>query len=194
VTKRAKNIFLLIIVIQIFSILGFSFSQEIILRTGEEVILETTPVDPRDIFRGEYVNLRYGISTLTSDQCCFEFLEHDQREEVDYGQTIYVYLEPFEEQWIANKASTSKKGKSNPAHVLIRGKITSIESNCPNTIPDDTCKEKEYSIDYGIESYFVPEGKGQEIEQANELKVIARVNSRGIAKISNLIVNGELWK
>ena len=192
--KRAKNIFLLIIVIQILSILGFSFSQEIILRTGQEVILETNPVDPRDVFRGEYINLRYEISTLSSKQCCFELFEQDQREEVDYGETIYVYLEPIEERWIATKASTTQKDKSNPVDVIIKGRISSIESHCPETIPDETCKEKEYSIEYGIESYFVPEGQGQTIEQSQNLKVIARVNSRGIAKISNLIVNGELWK
>lgn len=35
-----------------------------ILREGTEVILQTQPVDPRDLLRGDYVVLRYDISQL----------------------------------------------------------------------------------------------------------------------------------
>ena len=39
------------------------------LRTGREIVLKTVPVDPRDLFRGDYVTLRYDISRLQA--CCF---------------------------------------------------------------------------------------------------------------------------
>src|SRR4051794_36188355 len=35
-----------------------------ILREGAEVTLQTEPVDPRDLLRGDYVVLRYDISQL----------------------------------------------------------------------------------------------------------------------------------
>jgi uncharacterized membrane-anchored protein len=35
-----------------------------ILRDGTEVTLQTRPVDPRDLLRGDYVVLRYDISQL----------------------------------------------------------------------------------------------------------------------------------
>src|ERR1043166_9835708 len=35
-----------------------------ILRSGQEVRLELTPVDPRDLFRGDYVVLGYRIGTI----------------------------------------------------------------------------------------------------------------------------------
>ena len=35
-----------------------------ILREGREVTLQTQPVDPRDLLRGDYVVLRYDISQL----------------------------------------------------------------------------------------------------------------------------------
>ncbi|OIO30741.1 hypothetical protein AUJ77_01795 [Candidatus Nomurabacteria bacterium CG1_02_43_90] len=38
--------------------------KEFTLRTGQEVLLKTLPVDPRDFFRGDYVVLRYDISRI----------------------------------------------------------------------------------------------------------------------------------
>src|SRR3954454_22511931 len=37
-----------------------------ILRNGQEVRLELTPVDPRDLFRGDYVVLAYRIGTVNA--------------------------------------------------------------------------------------------------------------------------------
>jgi len=193
-SKRARNIFLIIISIQIISILSFSFSQEIILHTGQEIILETSPVDPRDIFRGEYVVLRYNISTLSTDQCCFKSFAQKERQEIHNGDKIYVQLQPNDETWIAINASKSKTANNNPETITIKGKITEIKNRCYDNIPEGRCYAEEYSLEYGIESYFVPEGQGKAIEQTKDLKVIARVNSRGIAKINNLLVNGEIWK
>ena len=33
-----------------------------LLSSGQEVVLQTVPVDPRDLLRGDYVILRYDIS------------------------------------------------------------------------------------------------------------------------------------
>ncbi|MEQ8611292.1 MAG: GDYXXLXY domain-containing protein, partial [Parvibaculum sp.] len=38
-----------------------------LLRSDTVVTLETAPVDPRDIFRGDYVILNYAISSLALD-------------------------------------------------------------------------------------------------------------------------------
>ena len=35
-----------------------------ILRSGEEILLKTAPVDPRDLLRGDYVILSYDVSTI----------------------------------------------------------------------------------------------------------------------------------
>ena len=35
-----------------------------LLQTGNEIVLKTVPVDPRDLFRGHYVILRYDITSL----------------------------------------------------------------------------------------------------------------------------------
>src|SRR5258705_10409827 len=35
-----------------------------LLKSGREITLPIIPVDPRDLFRGEYVRLGYGVSTV----------------------------------------------------------------------------------------------------------------------------------
>ncbi|MGC4548846.1 GDYXXLXY domain-containing protein, partial [Escherichia coli] len=37
-----------------------------LLETGREIVLPIRPVDPRDLFRGDYARLSYEISTLDS--------------------------------------------------------------------------------------------------------------------------------
>ena len=50
-----KNVFLYIGLFWLVLILGFVAYKEMTLQTGEEVVLKTVPVDPRDLFRGDYV-------------------------------------------------------------------------------------------------------------------------------------------
>lgn len=66
---------------------GFILYKEYTLRTGTEVILKTEPVDPRDLFRGDYVVLNYEISTLDLEEIPVEdpYFEYNDR--------IYLVLE-----------------------------------------------------------------------------------------------------
>src|SRR3989344_3670842 len=60
----SKKVFLFIGLFWLAIFAVFIASKESVLRGGQEVLLQTVPVDPRDIFRGDYVTLRYEISTL----------------------------------------------------------------------------------------------------------------------------------
>ena len=42
--------------------------REFILITGERIRLRTAPIDPRDPFRGDFVRLRYEISSVAPGQ------------------------------------------------------------------------------------------------------------------------------
>jgi uncharacterized membrane-anchored protein len=59
-----KRIFIGIGIFWVLIIGGFIGFKEFTLRTGEEVLLKTLPVDPRDLFRGDYVILRYDVSRV----------------------------------------------------------------------------------------------------------------------------------
>lgn len=95
------------------------------LLTGKTVILKTQPVDPFDIFRGQYLTINYEISRVN--------LPTDAKE----GDTIYVSLKEGNDKiWHADKVSLSKPDDG----IFIRG--TAKQS------------WRGLSIEYGIEQYF----------------------------------------
>ncbi len=53
------------------------------------MLLETRPVDPRDLLRGDYLTLNYKISDVPLD-----LFTPPQTNGLPPGQTIYVALEP----------------------------------------------------------------------------------------------------
>ena len=88
---NAKKFFYLVVVFWLLIFSAFIAYKEYTLQTGKEVLLKTVPVDPRDLFRGDYVTLRYEIGTLN--------LRDGQAEDMDYmnyknNGRIYLALEP----------------------------------------------------------------------------------------------------
>jgi len=139
------------------------------LAFGKSVVLQTVPVDPRDIFRGDYVVLGYEISTLSNIPGL---------QTVKEGDKAYVRLEQRGDVWEATGVWNSYREEWD---VFISGKVTNVRDN-------------RITMEYGIEAYFVPEGKGREIERAEDIKVRVSVDRSGIAIIKNLIVDGATFQ
>ena len=60
---RGKLI-LIAVLVQVLILGWMAGEREWIVRTAPTVWLRTAPVDPRDLFRGDYVTLGYEISTI----------------------------------------------------------------------------------------------------------------------------------
>ncbi len=183
-----KKILYLTVVFWLLIFSGFILYKEYTLRTGTEVILKTEPVDPRDLFRGDYVTLNYEISTLD--------LEEIPAEDpyFDYNDRIYLALE------LKDGYGMPKKIYKNPPdeELYIKGKVKEIiydwETDESGIVEETGIKE--LRVEYGIESYFVPEGKGIEIERQQwtgregvDVKVV--IDKYGNAVIKSLLIDGE---
>ncbi len=59
--------FIFFVLLQVALLVGIIAYRQYWVATGEKILLRTAPVDPRDIFRGDYISLRYDISTLDLD-------------------------------------------------------------------------------------------------------------------------------
>jgi uncharacterized membrane-anchored protein len=73
---------------------------------------------------------------------------------------------------------------------MIRGRVAS-GATCGGT-SRVFCPQ--LNIKYGIESYFVPQGEGREIEQARnqgKVSVVAAVTPSGRAAIKRLLIDGK---
>lgn len=146
-------------------------NHELILRTGQDVVLQTVPVDPRDLFRGDYVILSYAagnldLATLPND------LPNPKR-----GQTVYVALSTTGPH-AAPKGVYAERPFNEP--VCLRGRIERVS-------------DKRVRVEYGIESFFVPEGKGHPLERARgqALEVVAAVDRSGRSAIKAVRLNGK---
>jgi uncharacterized membrane-anchored protein len=60
--------FAVMILLQVLILVGIIGFREYRVATGERILLQSSPVDPRDLFRGDYVTLAYDLSTIDLDR------------------------------------------------------------------------------------------------------------------------------
>nr|WP_128928987.1 GDYXXLXY domain-containing protein [Bradyrhizobium guangxiense] len=152
-----------------------------ILREGVEVTLQTQPVDPRDLLRGDYVVLRYDISQLPAGPLAGK--PSGTRKPV-----VFVKLVPNASGLYGAVSVHAEPVPVTAPEILIRGRVG---YSCGSTSPIFCDK---LTIKYGLESYFVPEGEGGKLEQARnqqKLRIVAAVLPSGRAAIKRLLLDGE---
>ena len=154
-------------------------SQASILRNGTEIKLKTAPVDPTDLFRGDYVVLNYDISIIPMN------LVTGSKPPEGNTQKLNVRLAPGPDGfWVVKEASFEKLPAKDGTVV-----ITSL----PRVVYYSG-QDAINGVTYGIDRYYVPEGQGKSIEQtvsSADLAVIARVSKDGTARIARLDLNGK---
>ncbi|WP_094227204.1 GDYXXLXY domain-containing protein [Methanolobus psychrotolerans] len=141
------------------------------LNNGKEIVLKTEPLDPRDVFRGDYVILSYEMSSLNLNETPYDYAFME-------GELIYAVLSEKETYWTIDSISHAKTAVEDN-DVCMKGIVTRNEG--------DTIM-----IEWGIESYFVPEGEGRQIqEQIENVSVIVSVDTDCSAVVKQLLLNGE---
>lgn len=165
---------LLIGALLLLGVASLGLSAQRIHATGVPVVLATAPVDPRSMFQGDYVRLRYTISTIESS-----LVEGDR--ELRMNVPVYVELQPGQPVWTPVRASFRPLAPL-PGHVVIRG-MTEYASG------------SDLRVRYGIETFLVPEGDGLAIERlrnaTERVTVRVLVAPDGAALPQNILVDGQ---
>ncbi|HLQ94229.1 MAG TPA: GDYXXLXY domain-containing protein [Xanthobacteraceae bacterium] len=175
-------LFAAVAIIQVALIAMMVVDRARVLRDGTEVTLATRPVDPRDFLRGDYVVLNYEISSLPAGTL-------KDTPSSGKGTVVYVKAEPKGNVYAAvsvHKEPVAVTGNE----VLIRGRASG-GATCG---PDNMSFCEDLRLRFGIESYFVPQGEGREIENARnqgKVTVVAAVTRAGRAVIKRLLIDGE---
>ena len=131
------------------------------LAFGEEIRLKAQPVDPLDVFRGNYVVLRYDISNLPV------------LGEVRRGETVCARLDESDGVWRASYADPGR-----PSGTVICGRAR-----------DDAGAGESVGIEYGIEPYYASAERAREIESsiaAGDLYVVVDLDDDGSARIERI--------
>ncbi len=147
-----------------------------LVKSGQEIVLPIVPVDPRDLFKGEYVRLGYPISRAPSSVM--------ETPEPAYRAPAFATIaQGADGTWAVSKI-TARYPKDVPsgAHVL------EVRTRGPWTM------RGQLWLTYGLERYYVPEGNGLKLEQAardKKLAAIIAVDTRGRAAIKGLSIDGR---
>jgi len=124
--------------------------REIILSTGERIHLRTAPIDPRDPFRGDFVRLRYEISSAAPGQIRGGLRDHAKEK----GYPVYAVLRQApEDLYDLDYLTDEEPGEG----IFLRGRVSTDWriARAGGAI----------AVRYGIEQLFVEQGRGREIER-----------------------------
>lgn len=239
--------FILLILLQVVLLAGMIVYRHYWVVTGKKVLLRTEPVDPRDIFRGDYVQLRYEISTLNLGEMGIE-------EQFRPMERVYVHLEKSPDGTF-RATSVSREPPKGKTYIQGRAKFTTALTKWEVTFIDDsgqthllrpswfgnakkgdrvtfcldeqgrviqsfkegdsykptcrgpslqgiieeikTSRSMVLEVEYGIESFFVEEGKGKKIESSRDArKVVMEIALRkdGRGTITALLMEGKRFE
>jgi len=155
-----------------------------ILRGGTEVRLRTVPIDPRDLFRGDYVVLAYPISTVHAETGGEPFRR---------GERVFVTLARDAEGFAQASGVSREWPRTSGDAVVIAGQVTTTGACALNQDGTTDCSRRRLRVAYGLESYFVPQGEGKAIEATDRarVEVVAAVSSSGAAAIKRLLIDGK---
>lgn len=162
----------LVLALQCAWLLATTFTQERALRVGQLILLETRPVDPRDLLRGDYVTLNYKISDVPLSA----FTPARSNAPVA-GTTIYVALAPATNGFHEVVQAATEMFLPAAGQVLVRGKARHWWGGS-NSV----------RIEYGLERYYVREGTGN---PRGKLTVQAAVPASARASIKQVFVDGK---
>ena len=160
-SPRRRLALIVVVCAQLAVPLGMAGLAEADLAFGEEIRLKAQPVDPLDIFRGNYVVLRYEISSLSAAN------------DVRRGDTVCADLFKSSDAWTARFALPER-----PSGKTICGRAR-----------DDARAGEPVGIEYGIETYYASAERAREIESSirrGQLYVVVDLDEDGSARIERL--------
>ncbi len=172
---------ILICLLQTGAIASMIAGRAMRLAYGREIVLDVIPVDPRDLLRGDYVRLNYSISTI-------RFSLGQELVNLDTSAPsapVFVTLQrqgqPEDGKWVLVAASKMRPAAPETDDKIVLRGLTKWRG------------QGGLHVTYGIESYFVPEATGGDLEKAardGTLKAVISVDRDGNAAIKGLIVGG----
>ena len=178
-----KKITLLAIFFQALVLLYMAGKREIIHYTGQRIFLRTAPMDPRDPFRGDFVHLQYEISQVPASYWRGTLAKQFSGGRLDRKHiTVYAQLKQGESDLAELEGLTDIQPK---AGLSLRGHIDrNYYSSSPVEVP----------VTYGLESYFVQQGKGLELERGRRQENIQWVSLNRGLKPSGLFISFPLQR
>ncbi|MFC4386826.1 GDYXXLXY domain-containing protein [Gracilibacillus marinus] len=160
-----KYAFYITVSLQALFLIGMASAFYLMDAFGEEIKLQTIPIDPQDPFYGDYLILDYEVERITRS-------EWDIDEELSYGDPIYLTLEKNANDIYQIKEVNQIKPKNKKNEVVLLAKYEWF----------DTFDNK-YHVDLGLGRYYIEDNTGEMYEESGELLVTIVIAPWGQKKI-----------
>lgn len=157
--------------LQFLTLLGMIAARSLPLLTGQAVLLPVAPIDPRDLFRGDYVTLSYDFSRigpLGVDGQHWPDSDPQQWRQ----RTVYAVLVAAADgkHWKLDRLTFTRPQQG----LFLRGRTAGWNQ-----------------LEFGIESYYVQQGTGHKYEKAarsRRLSAEVCVGADGQALLRRLVI------
>jgi uncharacterized membrane-anchored protein len=161
--------FIIIISLQVIALFGMIGIKQYPLLAGKRVTLKVLPIDPRSLMSGDYVALRYDISSP-------DWSKQAHATDVYGMKEVYAKVRRGPDGTYSPAGYYFEKPETGPDEAILKGKVNNIGAS------------------YGIETFFVEEGKGHVIEKKTregQVYAVVAVTSGGRAALDTLLVGGK---
>ena len=151
--KRNRIRFIIVLAIPLLILMSLTVKPLWALTSGEDILLLTVPVDPRDLFYGDYVTLRYEIEEVPSEKVSVHLLKELERHSSFGKVKVYGKLIQEENVFIVEELTIKKPSD---------GLYLSGHMNRYQYFNEDGVKI--YNVNFGLDRFYVPENTGAELE------------------------------
>lgn len=181
-------------VVQTAALGSIVIGRDRLLKNGREITMKVVPVDPRDIFRGDYVILGYDVNQIAAENGV------DVPPELARGGVVYTQIAPRDDDtWRVVSVTSGYPSQVGAGNAVLKGRVLHIHDRAPAAAEGTATQSlappvKVLTVRYGIESYFVPEGEGKALEtevRDRAVKTVLAVGPDGTAAIKALIAGGK---
>ncbi|WP_281888870.1 GDYXXLXY domain-containing protein [Paenibacillus sp. YYML68] len=171
---RRKPLVMLVVLLQVLVLSGLAVSYYAIGWFGDSIKVRTVPVDPRDLFYGDYVTLQYEISTIPLS------IWQGSPERLEQGTKLYVVVKSGADGIYEAIAASDKPLEAGAGEYVLIGSTEYYW--------DHKYSGMGIPVRYGIEKFYVPENTGKALEEkADRLVVELKVAPWGKMKIEQLV-------
>jgi uncharacterized membrane-anchored protein len=160
---RVTRWFWIVVLAQAAVLLAWAGWHEQVRSTAKVIRLKTAPVDPQDLLRGDFMILNYEISAVTPPEHTYNL--------AGKGTEFWVVLEPRDGFYAAVRAQW-KKPELAAGQIAVLGRLGAFRG-----------------VAYGIETYFVPQGKGT--PRFKTIEVEASVSPNHRLYLKRVLIDGR---
>jgi uncharacterized membrane-anchored protein len=175
--SRPIRWFFVVVAVQAGFLLTWAGYHEWVRSAAEVILVKGRPVDPRDLLRGDYMILGYEIGLLPDSMT----QQGDGKPRFRIGEDIWVLLEKHG-AYHEVVAASRERPPVGANQTLIRGRVT---------YPRGAGRTGGTGVEYGIEEFFVPEGKGT--PRFQKLEVELSVSGAHRLYLRRVLLDGKAY-